>query len=853
MLTQKDIDIMNARSRFEQSYYNPSQPRPTEFLPKTPTPNPTVPTPATPSANIPKPPMNTPIGGGVGLQVATQLGVNMIGPWINKGTQEGSLVASDLIRGLTGRQPLTPSQKQWFRDNPGKPATPDNGFPPNTFNPPGSPGSPGSPNGTSPYNSNNPATPPGSPGNRHPNLPPNLPINPPNPNKPNTNAPNAVNPSTPASPNDGLGDDGFDYNFPNPIQSPASFIITAVGTLQALDVVSSNPWVRLAPGSTRTFEINSAPILGIPTGFLFQKINTRQLDLNGDPAITENMTVWDVRVFLKYKTSNEASVQTVQVAVFATQSREVAKTARAQITYVSPTYPDRIDQGVPTSPSSGAGAPPTVAPPMAPPSPSPQPSNPPKKDDPKVAPPPFPFMPPFPFVNPTGNPFSNPNPHPNLNPPPSPSPGNPPTGAPNPGQPKPQNPWEPGGWQPNLKVNNPNEFEFRPGDRRQPISTMKDITAPTSSPSKSTQAPPVTGFQPSTPNDPLVRNPVDNQGNLRNGVGDELEEKKAPVAIPNQVTAPVCQDSCIADLQRNNQNNNQMVEIAVNRFTIWNRLSGAVFVPERVSVPANMVGFATMMGNRTADLRARFGRHEIVQRLQGFMNAITTITVIHNAAMLSRSLAETLGDLTTNAIQTFAPFFGIPDETAQQFDLNEVLGKQVDEFMKNLLTPDVWNGTKENWTKANRIISTATNIVWTVRSIGDSTQQIAEWTAENTGRIGNALKRFRVVGENAYSWMPERVTGQSAFRNRLQRFLDGQENIENAASSLNSTISEVRSAREEFNELKEQRENFNKAVKDAFPNSRPDNDATKDAAQASNNASKSPALTLSDRQKGETE
>jgi Sec-independent protein translocase protein TatA len=197
--------------------------------------------------------------------------------------------------------------------------------------------------------------------------------------------------------------------------------------------------------------------------------------------------------------------------------------------------------------------------------------------------------------------------------------------------------------------------------------------------------------------------------------------------------------------------------------------------------------------------------------------------------------------------------FGLDKTTSEAFDFNEVLGKAVNETMEKALGAEVWSGTKTTFNKLNRIITTASQIVWTVRSIGDSAREVTEWTAENTGKIGNALKKFRVVGENAYPWMPERVTAQSKWQQRMQRFRDGTESLDDAASSISSVVGEVRSITEEVNEFKEQKEAFDKAIKEATPNSRPDNDSTKATADQSNAASKSPTLQPTDRTKGDAE
>lgn len=351
---------------------------------------------------------------------------------------------------------------------------------------------------------------------------------------------------------------------------------------------------------------------------------------------------------------------------------------------------------------------------------------------------------------------------------------------------------------------------------------------------------------------PSVSNPVGKDGNLdpnkRNEINQSQQNRNPQ---PDQTTPALCQNSCVADLQRGQQNQNQITTVTVDKFLAWNRLTGrAIYTKEPIEVPANMAPFARMMGDRTADIRSRFGLAEIRAKLAHLMNVLNTITLLHNAAMLSTNLAQTLGDVVTQGVQTFAPFFGVDQSVADTFDANEILGKAVDETMKTVLGKEVWEGTKTTWHKANRIISTASQIVWTIRSISDSTREVMEWTAENTGKIGNALKRFRVVGENAYRWMPESVTAQGRWRARIDRVTNGIESADDAASSLSSVVGEVRNAKDEFGELKEQREAFDKAIKEATAKERPNNEPTTKAANESNQASKSPELQLSDRDKG---
>ena len=147
------------------------------------------------------------------------------------------------------------------------------------------------------------------------------------------------------------------------------------------------------------------------------------------------------------------------------------------------------------------------------------------------------------------------------------------------------------------------------------------------------------------------------------------------------------------------------------------------------------------------------------------LSALTLMASLHNAAMLSRNLGETLGELTSQGLATI----GIKDSEGSPLDINEAIGKSFNALMTNILGAEVYTGVKETWLRSSRIISSASQIVWTVRSIADSAREVTEWTAENTGKIGNALKKFRVVGEDAYKWMPEKVTATNKWLSKVDK------------------------------------------------------------------------------------
>jgi len=254
------------------------------------------------------------------------------------------------------------------------------------------------------------------------------------------------------------------------------------------------------------------------------------------------------------------------------------------------------------------------------------------------------------------------------------------------------------------------------------------------------------------------------------------------------------------------------------------------------------------LGTRvTGGLSGKLERLGKVLQFDRIVNMLTLITVLHNASMLATSLGQTLGDLTSQALS----LVGLKTEEGSPINVNEVLSKQADQFILGILGAEVWNGTKQTWLKANRIITSASNIVWSIRSIADSTRQVAEWTAENTGKIGNALKKYRVVGEQAYPWMPERVNGQSAWLNKVNRMTQGIDGIDDAASSLSSVVGSGLSIQEEVSQIAEHRNKFEQELIGATPNTKPDNLPVKNAVDLAKLVSASPETQPTDRVKGD--
>lgn len=206
-------------------------------------------------------------------------------------------------------------------------------------------------------------------------------------------------------------------------------------------------------------------------------------------------------------------------------------------------------------------------------------------------------------------------------------------------------------------------------------------------------------------------------------------------------------------------------------------------------------------------------------RIPQILNALSTILLLHNAAMLSRNVVETVGDLMSEGLF----IIGIKDEDDNEIDINEAIGQSINDFIVRVVGQDVVDGTKESWNKAVRVYQATANILFTINGMVDSIRELGEWIAENTGKIGNALKRWGVVGEDAYNWMPERHNAGSRWANKFSKLSEGLESIEDTSDSLAEVTGEIRNIQEEAGEIGQQREEFTTALKDLSPKDRPDN------------------------------
>lgn len=231
-------------------------------------------------------------------------------------------------------------------------------------------------------------------------------------------------------------------------------------------------------------------------------------------------------------------------------------------------------------------------------------------------------------------------------------------------------------------------------------------------------------------------------------------------------------------------------------------------------------------------------------RMQKVLDVLTFIGVMHNVSMLSRDIGETFFYLIAQGLD----IVGIENEEGGPLDVGQIVGSSVNNFLIGVFGEAFVEGARDAYRKANRIVQSASMVIWTVRSLQDTGLDLMEWIGENTGKIGNALKRFGVVGERSYPWMAESAQARARNRARFDKVTNALENAEDRLSSYSIATSNVLEIQQETQELGENwgqfKESLNEVPDPWFSNQPVENQALTEVA-----ASASPNITALDAER----
>ncbi|MEM9805134.1 MAG: hypothetical protein AAF959_07620 [Cyanobacteria bacterium P01_D01_bin.56] len=185
---------------------------------------------------------------------------------------------------------------------------------------------------------------------------------------------------------------------------------------------------------------------------------------------------------------------------------------------------------------------------------------------------------------------------------------------------------------------------------------------------------------------------------------------------------------------------------------------------------------------------------------------------LHNAYFISRNLVETLGWTVDSVLSILG--FQLKDADDEPIQLTEILGDWINGAIDAVVPDETQTQISQTLEKANRIYQAATNIYYSMWSLFDSSQAIAEITGQYVGKIGNALKKSGAVLENSYGWMSERFDRIYTTNRKWEQLINAADAAEVTISEVGFVASEVTQIGETFNELNRQRDDLKNLLRD---------------------------------------
>jgi hypothetical protein len=204
------------------------------------------------------------------------------------------------------------------------------------------------------------------------------------------------------------------------------------------------------------------------------------------------------------------------------------------------------------------------------------------------------------------------------------------------------------------------------------------------------------------------------------------------------------------------------------------------------------------------ELLDKIVRSDVVDRA---INLLTLASAIHNSVMLSRELGSTL----TEALSNILSAVGIKDAEGNAFDLSAVFGKQLESLIKAIIGEENYTTYKAIWIKSNRILTTASNLLDSIKSQHSAIMQGVEVVANVTSELSNAAKSEGLFNDDLLDFQPNNHDFNTPF-SKSQQIL---QNLNEAGEQINQLASAVIEGQEASAEISKNWSEMNTAIADA--------------------------------------
>jgi hypothetical protein len=245
-------------------------------------------------------------------------------------------------------------------------------------------------------------------------------------------------------------------------------------------------------------------------------------------------------------------------------------------------------------------------------------------------------------------------------------------------------------------------------------------------------------------------------------------------------------------------------------------------------VPGGLSGFLGLF-------REAFDKLSTWLHLDRLLNIMTFIVTLQNAYFLTDSLKIVTLQMLSDGLNVL----GFKDKDGNGLNLNKLLDKTIEDMLKSVLGVDTLEGMKKEWKALSRIYQAGSNIIYAFQNIAWSILNALDIIGSWNAQIGNALKKYGVVGHNAFAWL-------NPAPNFHNKFFTAVTNALNIVSNLDFVAQSIIQGRDAVDQITKQSEEFSKDFTDLTNPTPPEHKPTAAAAAASTTHSQSPPPTNDD-------
>ena len=255
----------------------------------------------------------------------------------------------------------------------------------------------------------------------------------------------------------------------------------------------------------------------------------------------------------------------------------------------------------------------------------------------------------------------------------------------------------------------------------------------------------------------------------------DIQKNTTPEFIKNASKAAICETTqpggcsreMAEDVTRRNLNdaNNRLFDKLSNLFNNLANLGELALlrpIYNNVAAIKTAIGESELAGGISGFLQTfknNFDKFVEWTKPGRILNMLQLLTSLHNAFMLSSAAKQTILQMVSDWIQVEAPFFkafgiDIPEEDGKDkhLDVNKLLDNTIEGIFDFLFGEETVKLWETRFKALNRIYQAATNSLMAVQMMFFSVTMTLEIMAHNSSTVANALKKYGVVGHNAYPW-----------------------------------------------------------------------------------------------------